>query len=149
MTHTGICAVKLGDRSEALINTFTSQFKQASITQDDLTLKPWVEKIIQLTEGAKYEQNFPLDIYGTKFQQQVWQALQAIPYGETRTYQEIAKSIHKPNATRAIGNACGANPIAIVIPCHRVIHSDGKLGGYRWGIERKEKLIAQEAHTKS
>ena len=145
MTQVGICAVKLGDRPEALINTFTSEFNQASITQDDTTLKPWIEKIIQLMKGAKYEQKFPLDIHGTVFQHQVWQALQAIPYGETRTYKDIAQSIYKPNATRAIGSACGANPVAIVIPCHRVIRSDGKLGGYRWGIERKQQLINEES----
>ena len=86
-----------------------------------------------------------IGLVGHSLQQQVWQALQAIPYGETRTYQDIAKSINKPNATRAIGSACGANSIAIIIPCHRVIRSDGKLGGYRWGIELKEKLIVQEA----
>ena len=95
MTQAGICTVKLGDRPEALINTFTSEFKQASITKADLTLKPWIEQIIKLSEGAKYDQNIPLDIHGTIFQQQVWQSLQAIPYGETRTYQEIAKSINK------------------------------------------------------
>lgn len=143
-TSTGICAVKLGDRPETLINTFLSEFKQASIIQDDLILKPWIEKIIKLTEGINYDQNFPLDIHGTIFQQKVWQTLKCIPYGETRTYQEIAKSINKPNATRAIGSACGANPVALIIPCHRVIRSDGKLGGYRWGIERKQQLIAQE-----
>jgi len=144
MTDIGICAVKLGDRPETLIKTFTSEFKQASIIQDDVTLKPWLEKIIKLTESTKSEQKFPLDVQGTIFQKEVWQALQAIPYGETRTYQDIAKSINKPNATRAIGSACGANPVAIVIPCHRVIRSDGKLGGYRWGIERKRQLIIQE-----
>lgn len=148
MTKVGICAVKLGDRPEALMENFASEFKPASITQDHLALKPWIKKVIQLTKGINCKQKFPLDIQGTVFQQQVWQALQAIPYGETRTYQEIAQHINKPNATRAIGSACGANPVALIIPCHRVIRSDGKLGGYRWGIERKQQLIAQEKENR-
>jgi len=86
----------------------------------------------------------PLDIRGTAFQQQVWQALRLIPRGETRNYAEIARAINKPQATRAVGSACGANPVAVIIPCHRVLRSDGSLGGYRWGIERKQKLLEIE-----
>ena len=143
VSEKGICAVEFGDRPEELVNTLTGEFKQAKITQDNISLKAWLESIIQLTKGAT-NRNLPLDLGGTAFQQQVWQALQSIPYGQTRTYQEIAHSINKPNATRAIGSACGANSIALIIPCHRVIRSDGGLGGYRWGIERKQKLLEIE-----
>jgi AraC family transcriptional regulator, regulatory protein of adaptative response / methylated-DNA-[protein]-cysteine methyltransferase len=95
--------------------------------------------------GDKTHLDLPLDIRGTAFQKQVWQALQKIPYSQTRTYTDIARDIAKPQAVRAVGNACGANPIALIVPCHRVLRSDGSLGGYRWGIERKQKLLIQES----
>ena len=143
-TDKGICAIKLGDRPEELVKTLTEEFKQATIIRDDQTHKDWIEKILNFIAGKESDPDLPLDIRGTVFQQQVWQALQNIPYGETRTYREIARDLGKPQATRAIGNACGANPIALIIPCHRVVRSDGSLGGYRWGIERKQKLIEGE-----
>lgn len=147
-TDKGICAIKLGDRSTELIASLTEEFKQGTITQSDSTHRDWIEQILGLIAGKQTDPHLPLDIRGTVFQQQVWQALRNIPYGQTKTYQEIAQDIGKPQATRAIGNACGANPVALVIPCHRVIRSDGRLGGYRWGIERKQKLIEAETQTK-
>ena len=147
-TKKGICAVKLGDRPEELRQTLTDEFKQAIITEDNRHHRDWIEKILNLIVN-KPDGNLPLDIRGTAFQYQVWQALQKIPYAETRTYKEIAQDINKPNATRAIGNACGANPVALIVPCHRVIRSNGNLGGYRWGIERKQKLLAIETKIKS
>ena len=143
-TDKGICAIKLGDTPVELIKILAEEFNQATIIRDDSSYKHWIETILSFIAGKKSNPNLPLDIRGTAFQQQVWQALQNIPYGETTTYTEIAKEIGKPKATRAIGNACGANPIALIIPCHRVVRSDGSLGGYRWGIERKQKLIQQE-----
>ncbi len=91
----------------------------------------------------------PLDIRATAFQRQVWEYLRSIPYGETRSYQEVAQALDKPGASRAVGTACAANPVALVIPCHRVVRQDGGMGGYRWGISRKEQLLAQEQSSDS
>ena len=143
-TKKGICTVELGDRPKELVDTLAEEFKRATIVRDDRQHREWIEKILQSIEGKEADLDLPLDIRGTAFQQQVWQALQNIPYGETRTYREIANEIGRSKATRAIGNACGANPTAIVIPCHRVLLSDGSLGGYRWGVDRKQKLIEIE-----
>ena len=143
-TDKGICAVKIGDRQELLVTQLTQEFSQATIIHDNKNHQDWIYKIVSLIKGEPADSDLPLDIRGTVFQHQVWQALQKIPFGETRTYQEIANYIEQPKATRAIGSACGANPVALIIPCHRVIRSDGCLGGYRWGIERKRQLIAEE-----
>ncbi|MEH2402454.1 bifunctional DNA-binding transcriptional regulator/O6-methylguanine-DNA methyltransferase Ada [Nostoc sp.] len=144
-TEKGICAVKLGDEADKLEHTLIKEFHQAQIMRDDQTHKEWIQAILDFIEGGKAHLDLPLDIRGTAFQKQVWQALQKIPYGETRTYTDIARDIAKPQALRAVGNACGANPIALVVPCHRVLRSDGSLGGYHWGIERKQKLLIQES----
>ena len=143
-TNKGICAVKLGDEADDLERILINEFHQAHIVRDDHTQKDWVQAILDLIAGGEPHLDLPLDVRGTAFQKQVWQALQKIPYGETRTYAEIAGDIGKPQAVRAVGSACGANPIALIVPCHRVLRSDGSLGGYHWGIERKQKLLAQE-----
>ena len=142
-TAKGICTVKLGDRPEELANVLAEEFKRATIIRDDTQHQEWIAKIIASLRGKEADLDLPLDIRGTAFQQQVWQALQKIPCA-TKTYQQIADQLGKSQAVRAIGNACGANAIALVIPCHRVLRSDGSLGGYRWGIERKQKLIEIE-----
>ena len=144
-TDKGICAIKLGDNSEELVKILADQFNQATIIRDDKSHQDWIEQILNFIAGKESNLDLPIDIHGTAFQQQVWQALRNIPPGETRTYQEIAEDLGKPKATRAIGNACGANPIPLIIPCHRVVCSDGSLGGYHWGIGRKQKLIEREA----
>ena len=144
-TNQGICAIKLGDCPEELTRVLLSEFERAEVIRDDQIYQNWIEQILNFIAGKEPNLDLPLDIRGTAFQQQVWQALQQIPYGETRTYSDLAKDLERPKATRAIGNACGANPIALIIPCHRVIRSDGRLGGYRWGIERKQKLLARES----
>lgn len=144
-TGKGICAVKLGDEADKLEHTLIQEFNQADILRDDHTHKEWIQAIIDFIAGDKTHLDLPLDVRGTAFQKQVWQALQKIPYGETRTYTNIACDIAKPHAVRAVGNACGANAIALIIPCHRVLRSDGSLGGYHWGIERKQKLLVQES----
>lgn len=146
-TDKGICAVKIGDRKQNLIATLTQEFSRANIIREDID-KNWIESILNIIAGKEADSNLPLDIRGTSFQQQVWQELQKIPWGETRTYREIANNLGKPKATRAIGNACGANPVAVIIPCHRVVRSDGSLGGYCWGIERKQKLLDKETLLK-
>ncbi|MEH2109496.1 bifunctional DNA-binding transcriptional regulator/O6-methylguanine-DNA methyltransferase Ada [Nostoc sp.] len=144
-TEKGICAVKLGDEADELEHILNQEFHQAHIMRDDHTHKEWIQVILDLIAGGEAHLDLPLDVRGTAFQKQVWQALQKIPYGETRTYTDIARNIAKPQAVRAVGNACGANPIALIVPCHRVLRSDGSLGGYHWGIERKQKLLTQES----
>jgi AraC family transcriptional regulator, regulatory protein of adaptative response / methylated-DNA-[protein]-cysteine methyltransferase len=144
-TDKGICAVKLGDEADKLEQILNQEFHQAQIMRDDDIHKEWIQPILDLIAGDKTHLDLPLDIRGTAFQKQVWQALQKIPYSQTRTYADIARDIAKPHAVRAVGNACGANPIALIVPCHRVLRSDGSVGGYRWGIERKQKLLIQES----
>ncbi len=147
-TEKGICSVKLGDEADKLEHILNQEFHQAHIMRDDQTHREWIQAILDLIAGGEAHLDLPLDIRGTAFQKQVWQALQRIPYGETRTYTDIARNIAKPQAVRAVGNACGANPIALIVPCHRVLRSDGSLGGYHWGIERKQKLLIQESTRK-
>jgi AraC family transcriptional regulator, regulatory protein of adaptative response / methylated-DNA-[protein]-cysteine methyltransferase len=106
-----------------------------------------VTALMGYLHGAQPHLDLPLDIRATAFQQQVWHALQAIPPGSTRSYGEVAAAIGRPTAARAVARACATNPVALVIPCHRVIREDGNLGGYRWGLERKERLLAQEANA--
>ncbi len=147
-TDKGICSLKIGDHAENLVKILADEFNQATIIYDDKSYQNWLEKILDFVAEKKYNLDLPIDIHGTDFQKKVWQALQNIPYGETRTYQEIANELGKPKANRAVGNACGANPIALIIPCHRVVCSDGSIGGYHWGIERKQKLLAREKKTR-
>ncbi|MBG1270557.1 bifunctional DNA-binding transcriptional regulator/O6-methylguanine-DNA methyltransferase Ada, partial [Nostoc sp. WHI] len=144
-TEKGICAVKLGDEANKLEHTLLEEFNQADIVRNDQIHKEWIQAILDFIAGDETHLDLPLDVRGTAFQKQVWQALQKIPYGETRTYTDIACDIAKPQAVRAVGNACGANAIALIVPCHRVLRSDGSLGGYHWGIERKQKLLIQES----
>ena len=105
--------------------------------------------MVGLVEAPQLGQDLPLDVRGTAFQQRVWEALRAIPAGSTASYAEIAKRIGAPRSARAVAAACGANPVAIAIPCHRVVHSDGTISGYRWGVERKRKLLEREAEAKA
>jgi AraC family transcriptional regulator, regulatory protein of adaptative response / methylated-DNA-[protein]-cysteine methyltransferase len=147
-TDKGICAVKLGDDANKLRSLLLEEFKQAQIIHNDFVHKNWIELILSYIAGDEAHLDLPLDIRGTAFQKQVWQVLQKIPYGETRTYQEIAREIGQPKAIRAVANACGANPTALIVPCHRVVRSDGGLGGYEWGIERKQKLLENEGFRK-
>lgn len=144
-TEKGICAVKLGDEADKLEHILNQEFHQADIVRDHQTHQEWIQAILDFIAGDETHLDLPLDVRGTAFQKQVWQVLQKIPYGETRTYTDIARNLAKPQAVRAVGNACGANPIALIVPCHRVLRSDGSLGGYRWGIERKQKLLIQES----
>ncbi len=141
-TARGICAVKLGDTAEELEALLGEEFDRADIRCDDDL--GYVEPILRHLDGQEPHLDLPLDIQGTAFQQRVWAALRRIPYGETRTYAEIAAAIGQPKAARAVGNACGANPVPPIIPCHRAVRSDGGLGGYRWDIRYKRQLLANE-----
>jgi AraC family transcriptional regulator of adaptative response/methylated-DNA-[protein]-cysteine methyltransferase len=143
-TAKGICAVRLGDNPAGLASGLSSEYPRGEVTRDDAALRPVVEQVVRLATGEAPHGDLPLDIRATAFQRRVWEALRQIPRGEVRTYGEIARAIGQPEAVRAVGRACGANPVALAIPCHRVVAADGGLGGYRWGIERKRRLLEAE-----
>jgi AraC family transcriptional regulator of adaptative response/methylated-DNA-[protein]-cysteine methyltransferase len=143
-TPRGVCAVRFGESDAALARGLSRDFRAANILRDDQSLRPLVIRVQQLLLGSLDPLRIPLDIRGTVFQQLVWNALRRIPRGETRTYSEIASAIGRPKAVRAVAGACAANPVALVVPCHRVIQKGGKLSGYRWGVKRKAALLASE-----
>lgn len=144
-TDQGVCAILLGDTPDALVRDMQDRFPAAAIEGGDPTFETWMAQVIGLVEAPGGGLDLPLDIRGTAFQQRVWEALRRIPVGSTASYAEIARAIGLPAATRAVAQACGANPIAVAIPCHRVVRSDGALSGYRWGVARKRDLLAREA----
>jgi AraC family transcriptional regulator of adaptative response/methylated-DNA-[protein]-cysteine methyltransferase len=143
-TDKGVCSVKLGGSDLELEENLQAEFPSANHKPDGGHLAIWTAEILSYLDGEKTGLDLPVDIQATAFQQQVWQMLRTIPYGETRTYQEVAQMLGKDDASRAVGTACGANPVALVIPCHRVLRKDGGLGGYAWGLERKKSLLAME-----
>ncbi len=144
-TDKGICRISLGDAATPLERDLRAEFPAATITSSDAGgLTAWVHAIVRHLEGREPHLDLPLDIRATAFQQRVWAVLKKIPYGATRSYQAVARAINQPRATRAVARACATNPVAIAIPCHRVVRADGKLGGYRWGIERKQRLLERE-----
>ncbi len=148
-TNQGICTVSLGDSETELLETLKQQRPEVELNRDQELLAPSLEVISNYLKNQQTQLNLPLDIQGTPFQQQVWQHLQTIPLGSTRTYKEIAQALNKPTATRAVAQACAKNPVALIIPCHRVIRSDGNLGGYRWAEARKKALLESEQKAKS
>ena len=143
-TDVGVCAIFLGDDEEALRRDLSERFPNATLTDSAASLGPMLAEVVAGIEMPEKAAALPLDIRGTAFQHLVWSALRDIPLGETATYGDIARRIGKPNAVRAVGAACGANPVAVAVPCHRVVGTDGKLTGYRWGVERKRALLARE-----
>ena len=143
-TERGICKVSLGDSTTALERDLRREFPAARIGRDSGKLASWVRHILAHLEGSEPHLELPLDIRATAFQQKVWGALRKIPYGSTRSYQDVARAIGSPSATRAVARACATNPVALVIPCHRVVREDGNVGGYRWGIDRKRQLLERE-----
>jgi AraC family transcriptional regulator, regulatory protein of adaptative response / methylated-DNA-[protein]-cysteine methyltransferase len=143
-TERGLCAVRLGDDRTQLVAGLHDEFAKATLVEDASVLQEAVQAIVQHLAGDLPDLDLPLDIQATAFQKQVWQALRNIPYGETRSYGEVATAINAPKSARAVGNACANNPVALVVPCHRVVKSNGELGNYRWGIQRKKQLIKQE-----
>jgi AraC family transcriptional regulator, regulatory protein of adaptative response / methylated-DNA-[protein]-cysteine methyltransferase len=144
-TDKGVCAITLGDDPDVLVRDLQDRFPRAELKGGDAEFERMVAEVVGLVEAPGQRLDLPLDIRGTAFQQRVWAALRAIPAGKTATYKEIARAIGQPKAVRAVAQACGANPLAIAIPCHRVVRADGDLSGYRWGVERKRKLIDREA----
>ncbi len=147
-TERGICAVKLGDAPAPLARQLVQEFPQAERILDAKALAPAAQALRAWFNGDASLERLPIDIRGTVFQRRVWDALRRIPRGETRSYQEIARAVGAPRAVRAVGSACGANPVALIVPCHRVLRSDGGLGGYAWGLERKRKLLGLEKAKK-
>lgn len=147
-TERGVCSVALGDSNAELIKALFAEYPNASIDSKDTLISPslnlWLSQVLELIAGKNPHADLPLDIQATAFQFQVWEELRRIPRGVTRSYQEIAAAIGRPKAVRAVASACANNHVALVIPCHRVIREDKSLGGYRWGLERKEKLLESE-----
>ena len=144
-TPRGICSVTFGDSDKELRDGLDKEFPNAEIAENNHDLRTAVDAIIKYLEGNNKRLVLPLDLKATAFQMQVWDILRKIPYGETRSYSEIAEEMGDKKKVRAVASACAKNRVALLIPCHRVIASDGRLSGYRWGIERKKKLLAAEA----
>ena len=144
-TDKGVCAIMLGDDPDRLVRELQDRFPRAELAGGEPAFERMVARVVGMVEAPGQRLDLPLDIRGTAFQQRVWAALRAIPAGQTATYKDIARAIGQPRAVRAVAQACGANPLAVAIPCHRVVRTDGDLSGYRWGVERKRALIAREA----
>lgn len=144
MTDRGVASVMLDDKPQALEATLAFEYPQATLVHDESGVAATAKAIVDSIERGNGLSALPLDLRGTAFQMRVWSALREIPPGATRTYTEIAKAIGNPKAVRAVAGACAANPAAIVVPCHRVVRADGEMGGYKWGVQRKERLLAAE-----
>ena len=140
----GVCAISLGDDPDALLGELQDRFPRAELIGGDAGFERLVAQVVGLIEQPNIGHELPLDIRGTAFQQRVWQALRQIPAGETASYAQIAQRIGSPKSVRAVAGACAANTLAVAIPCHRVVRSDGALSGYRWGVERKRELLSRE-----
>jgi AraC family transcriptional regulator, regulatory protein of adaptative response / methylated-DNA-[protein]-cysteine methyltransferase len=140
----GVCMTALADDRDSFAALLRRRFPAATIAGEDAGLGDWARRVVRVITTPGAVPDLPLDIRGTAFQAQVWRALQKIPLGQTRTYGEIAAALGRPKAVRAVGRACGANPLAVLVPCHRVVRTDGDLGGYRWGLERKRALLDRE-----
>lgn len=141
----GVCAILLGDDPEMLARDLQDRFPRAKLHGADPGFEKLVAQVVGFVESPQIGFSLPLDIRGTAFQQRVWQALRAIPVGETASYADIARRIGEPKAMRAVAQACGANKLAVAIPCHRIVRNDGSLCGYRWGVERKRALLERES----
>ena len=146
-TEFGICAVCIGDSDVVVEQALSEQYPSAEVQRDDASLREWVTDIVRYLNGRKIELNVPLDIHGTAFQSRVWKEIRSVPYGSTTTYSRIADAMGRPEAVRAVARACATNPVALIIPCHRVIGVDGKMHGYRWGTQRKQHLLLLERAT--
>jgi AraC family transcriptional regulator, regulatory protein of adaptative response / methylated-DNA-[protein]-cysteine methyltransferase len=140
----GVCAILIGDDPDALARDLQDRFPRAKLIGGDAAFERLVAKVVGLVEAPAVGLDLPLDVRGTAFQQRVWQALRDIPAGRTLSYADLARRIGAPKSVRAVAQACGANPLAVAIPCHRVVRNDGALAGYRWGVERKRTLLERE-----
>ena len=146
-TERGVSAVYLGDAQDKLVAELREEYPRAEISPAAGGAQRWVREIVQRIEGKPAQVDLPLDLQATAFKRRVWQQLQRIPRGTTRTYSQVARALGLPKAVRAVARACATNPVSVVVPCHRVIRKDGSLAGYRWGLSRKEQLLAGERAT--
>lgn len=144
-TDRGICAIAMGDDPEMLQRDLSTRFPRASFVDNDQAFRTLVARVVALVEAPARAVRLPLDVRGTAFQQRVWEALRNIPAGATASYSDIARTIGLPRAVRGVARACASNTVAVAIPCHRAVRSDGTLAGYRWGLARKRALLAREA----
>jgi AraC family transcriptional regulator of adaptative response/methylated-DNA-[protein]-cysteine methyltransferase len=143
-TEKGVCALRFADDEKALTAELAAEFPAARLARDDRKLDAFADAVRDYLEGSQPALDLPLDVRATAFQRRVWQALQQIPRGETRSYSEVAQQLGDPRAVRAVARACATNPVALVVPCHRVVQKGGALAGYRWGVSRKAALLARE-----
>ena len=143
-TEKGICAIQFADTDDELIEGLKREFPFAVRKQDDESMRPWTTTLLDHISGHRLNRALPLDIQATAFQRRVWTHLQSLPFGTTQSYGQVAKAIGKPTAARAVARACATNPVAVAIPCHRVVREDGAMGGYRWGVDRKRTLLDLE-----
>jgi AraC family transcriptional regulator, regulatory protein of adaptative response / methylated-DNA-[protein]-cysteine methyltransferase len=146
-TERGVCVVAMGASDAQLERELVREYRSAKIVRDGAALEPWVKQLLEHLKGTRPHLDLPIDVQVTAFQWRVWQHLASIPYGETRSYAEIAAAIGNRGAARAVAKACATNPVAIVIPCHRVVTSSGGIGGYRWGVWRKRAILAKERQS--
>jgi AraC family transcriptional regulator of adaptative response/methylated-DNA-[protein]-cysteine methyltransferase len=146
-TERGVSAVSFSDSDEPLVNALFCEYEGAEIVRDDVGMRPWVKEVLRAVDQGEVRDDLPLDIRATAFRMRVLQELRRIPRGETRTYGEVARAIGAPKAARAVGNACHNNPVAVIIPCHRVVAGGNKLGGYGGGIDKKVRLLEREGAT--
>ena len=144
-TPRGLCAVRFADTATELVSELRTEFHTATLVRDEAALRPYVGPLLANLRGESVTIELPLDVRATAFQMKVWDKLREIPAGETRSYSEVAQAIGDPKAVRAVARACASNPVALAVPCHRVVRSDGELAGYRWGLQRKKKLLKLEA----
>ena len=144
-TDRGISALYLGESDARLESALQKEYPRAEIRRDRNGLEGWVSKILEHLRGRGPNLDLPTDVQATAFQRRVWEELRRIPYGTTRTYSQVAQAIGQPEAFRAVARACATNPVSVVVPCHRVVRRDGKLAGYRWGLERKQALLEHES----
>ncbi|HEX6926622.1 MAG TPA: bifunctional DNA-binding transcriptional regulator/O6-methylguanine-DNA methyltransferase Ada [Longimicrobiaceae bacterium] len=147
-TDRGVCAVSLGEEDDALERALRDEFPGARLLRDEESLRAWAEAVARRVVGEDPGLAVPVDLRGTVFQLRVWDALRRIPAGETRTYAEVAEAVGSPGAARAVGSACALNPVALLVPCHRVVRADGSPGDYRWGRSRKERLLRAESEKR-
>jgi AraC family transcriptional regulator of adaptative response/methylated-DNA-[protein]-cysteine methyltransferase len=148
-TGKGVCAIQFGGSAKKLEEAVRAEFPAADVQRDAAFLSVWAGQLRAHLGGRLQKLDVPLDIQATAFQRRVWEYLQTIPYGSTQSYGEIARGIRQPRAARAVARACASNPVAVAIPCHRVVRSDGEVGGYRWGAGRKRKLLQMESVGRS
>jgi len=144
-TERGVCNIRLGATAALLEAGLRTEFPFAAITRDDAGLADWATALVRVSEGRAPGLELPLDVPASRFRSRVWETLRAVPLGQTRTYAEVASALGRPRAARAVGQACAANPVALWVPCHRVVPAAGGPGGYRWGTERKRALLRAES----